>query len=164
MTEYQRLFLVQARSDFAVFELLRRDPNLPRCHALHYLQMSTELLAKAHAWRNPPRPYTHSGFVSFLRSLSTNRDAQDRLGLKGKNDNWMQWIRKSASVAARIEALAPSLAGDAPNPEYPWPRAAPQAAPAEYSFPIWQELQETVGGRKFLDLIARLLLAADAFL
>jgi len=46
MTEHQRLFLVQARTDFAVFELFRRDVKWPSCHALHYLQMATELLGK----------------------------------------------------------------------------------------------------------------------
>ena len=54
MTEYQRLFLVQARTDFVVFELLRALPHLPACQALHYLQMSTELLGKAHAWKQGP--------------------------------------------------------------------------------------------------------------
>jgi hypothetical protein len=49
VTEQQRLFLVQARSDFAVFELFRGNANWPPCHALHYLQMSSELLGKAHA-------------------------------------------------------------------------------------------------------------------
>ena len=41
MTEHQRLFLVQARADFAVFDLLRKQPNMPSCHLLHYLQMAT---------------------------------------------------------------------------------------------------------------------------
>ena len=45
MTEYQRLFLVQARTDFMVFELFRKDPNLPACHALHYLQMATSTVS-----------------------------------------------------------------------------------------------------------------------
>ena len=33
VTESQRLFLVQARTDFAVFKL-REHPDLPACHAL----------------------------------------------------------------------------------------------------------------------------------
>src|ERR1700719_2123638 len=131
MTEHQRLFLVQARTDFAVFELLRRQPDLPACHALHYLQMATELLGKAHAWKHGPRPNTHRAFVGFLRSLSTNRKAQKQLGFEGNNGNWEQVIRKSVLLAQRIEDLAPALAGDGPNPEYPWPREDPQLAPAE---------------------------------
>ena len=37
MNEQQRLFLAQARSDFAVFELLRKQAILHECHALHYI-------------------------------------------------------------------------------------------------------------------------------
>jgi hypothetical protein len=164
MTEYQRLFLVQARADFTVFELLRRQPDLPACHTLHYLQMATELLGKAHAWKHGPRANTHRAFVSFLRSLSTNRRAQKQLGFEGRNENWEHLIRKSVPLAERIEDLAPALALDAPNPEYPWPRDDPQVAPAEYTFGIWQELQETAAGRQFLRLTSHLFAAADAYL
>ena len=73
MTEYQRLFLVQARTDFAVFELLRRQSDLPECHALHYLQMATELLGKAHAWKHGPRTNTHRAFVGFLRAADEQK-------------------------------------------------------------------------------------------
>jgi hypothetical protein len=40
-------FLTQARSDWQVFEHLY-DSDFPECHALHYLQMATEKLAKAY--------------------------------------------------------------------------------------------------------------------
>jgi hypothetical protein len=43
MMEHQRLFLVQAKKDYSVFNLLRKQPELPDCHLLHYLQMATEL-------------------------------------------------------------------------------------------------------------------------
>jgi hypothetical protein len=70
VTEHQRLFLLQARSDFDVFEFLRehcRKGDFPACHALHYLQMATELLGKAHAWKRGPPRQTHRAFVRFLR-------------------------------------------------------------------------------------------------
>ena len=103
-------------------------------------------------------------FVSFLRSLSTNRKAQSQLGFEGRNENWEHMIRKGVPLAARVEDLAPALALDGPNPEYPWPRAAPQFAPLEHTFAIWQDLQETAAGRQFLSLVARLFAAAEAFL
>lgn len=93
MTEYQRLFLVQARTDFAVFELLRRRPDLPACHSLHYLQMATEMLGKAHAWKQGPRASTHRALVGFFRSLPSNRKAQRQLGYERKNQQWEQLIR-----------------------------------------------------------------------
>src|SRR5438128_2189537 len=126
MTEFQRLFLLQARTDFAVFELLRKQPDLPACHALHYLQMATELLGKAHAWKHGQPNKTHRAFARFLRSLSTNRQAQKQLGYEGQNENWRHTIRKSVPLAESIEDLAPSLSRDGPNPEYPWPDVAPQ--------------------------------------
>jgi hypothetical protein len=164
MTEFQRLFLVQARSNFQVFEMFRKDPGLPACHALHYLQMATEMLGKAHAWRSGPPASTHRAFAGFLKSLSTNRHAQNQLGFEGQNQNWRHVIRKNGGLAERIESLAPALALDSPNPEYPWPRIAPHTAPAEHKFPIWQELQETAEGRQFLKLTSHLFAAAEVFL
>jgi len=99
MTEYQRLFLVQARTDLVVFELFRKQPVLPACHALHYLQMATEMLGKAHAWKHGPRGNTHRAFVGFLRSLSANRQAQKQMGFEGRNENWAHLIRKSVPLA-----------------------------------------------------------------
>jgi hypothetical protein len=164
MTEHQRLFLLQARTDFAVFEMLRGRRELPACHAIHYLQMATELLGKAEAWKHGPQGKSHRAFARFLRSLSTNRHAQKQLGYEGRNENWRHMIRKSIPLAEGIEDLAPRLAGDGPNPEYPWPPGDPQIAPAEHSFGIWEELQATASGRHFITLTRRLFAAADALL
>jgi len=163
MTEPQRLFLVQARTDFEVFKLLCKQSGLPECHALHYLQMATELLAKAHAWRNGPPPESHRALVPFLQGLSHNRKAQKQLGFERLNENWRSLIKKSLSFADRIQQLAPALADNGPNPEYPWPRAVPRTAPAEHRFEIWQELQ-TGPGRQFIKLIGNLFKDADTFL
>ncbi len=163
MTEFQRLFLVQARTDFRVFELLRGDANLPACHALHYLQMATEMLGKAHAWQHGAIANTHRAFVGFLRALRTNRRAQKQLGWEGQNESWANMLRKSVPLAERIEDLAPALSPDSPNPEYPWPRAAPRFAPAEFDFDLWKDLQESAG-RQFLGLLARLFSVAEAFI
>ncbi len=163
MTEPQRLFLVQARTNYAVFDMLHESADFPACHALHYLQMATELLGKAHAWKNGRQANTHRAFVSFLRSLSTNRKAQKQLGFDGKNESWKHLIRKSIPLAERIEDLAPALAGSGPNPEYPWPPDAPHTAPAEHSFEIWQLIQESAG-RKFVAMLESLFAAAEAFL
>ena len=88
MNNHQRLFLTQAKSDFMVFERMRSDDALPPCHALHYLQMATELLGKAGTWKHGPNAGTHRAFVGFLRSLATNRKAQRQLRYTRKNENW----------------------------------------------------------------------------
>jgi hypothetical protein len=156
MTEYQRLFFVQARSNYDVFELLRVDDRIPRCHALHYLQMATELLAKAFAWKEGRPSFSHRAFAGFLKGLRTNRPLQRKLGYGGQNQHWAQVIRKSYALAEGVEALAPTIAKDGPNPEYPWPRDAPCDCPAEFDFPIWRDLQQTAGGRQFLQFVNRL--------
>jgi hypothetical protein len=165
VTEFQRLFLVQARTDFAVFELLQGQPELPACHSLHYLQMATELLGKAYALKDgPPTKTNHRALVAFLRNLSIDRSAQRQLGFDQQRENWRHRIRKTLPLASKIEDLAPQLAKDGPNPEYPWPPHAPRITPAEYSFAIWQDLQQTPAGRFFIDVIRRLFHSADVFL
>jgi hypothetical protein len=126
--------------------------------------MAAELLGKAHAWKRGPTKKTHRAIVGFLRSLSTNRSAQKQLGFERQNQNWEHLIRKCIPLAERVEDLAPILAKNGPNPEYPWPPDAPQATPAEHTFEIWLELQETAAGRQFLSIVRRLFVAADAFL
>ena len=69
MNERQRLYLVQARSDWALYEFLKTQPI---CHRLHYLQMCTEKLAKAFFWRSTGAGnLNHTAFVKFLRALKS---------------------------------------------------------------------------------------------
>ena len=96
--------------------------------------------------------------------LSTNRQAQKRLGYEGQNEKWKQLIRKGAPLAQRVEDLAPALCQNGPNPEYPWPPDDPEVSPVEHEFEIWQNLQETAEGRQFLSLVSRLFAAVEAFL
>jgi hypothetical protein len=45
-------FYRQAWSDWQAYKLLAEADGLPRCHALHYLQMACEKLAKAYRLRD----------------------------------------------------------------------------------------------------------------
>ncbi|MBY0455929.1 MAG: hypothetical protein K2V38_01180 [Gemmataceae bacterium] len=166
MNERQRLFLVQARANHALFGVLRKEETLGRCHALYALQMATELLGKAHASRAGPVELSHRAFVPFLRTLSNNPKARDQLGYKGKNANWRHLLRKCEPLAEQIQKLAPSLAGDGPNAEYPWPKfpQEPTDAPAEFDFPLWHDLTETALGHQFLQLLDRLFGVAEAYM
>ncbi|MGH7139538.1 MAG: hypothetical protein ACREHD_27650, partial [Pirellulales bacterium] len=130
---------------------------------LHHLQMATELLGKAHAWRHGPQPMTHVAFVPFFRSLVSNRRAQNQLGFARRNEAWRRLIRTSIPLAQQVEQLAPTLAIDRPNPEYPWPRDDPADAPAEFTFEIWRALQQTSAGRRFVSLVERLLQSRRRF-
>ena len=164
MREEQRLFLVQAKSAYEVYRLLKADQSLHHCHALHYLQMATELLGKANAWKNGPIGKSHKALVIFLRGLSSNTKAQTRLGYGGRNESWTNTIRKITPIAERLQKLAPALANDGPNPEYPWPADAPTKTPVEYSFSIWEELTETSSGRSLLSIIDRLFTSAEEYM
>jgi hypothetical protein len=133
MNEQQRLFLIQSRSDFAVFELLRKDHGVAPCHLLHYLQMTTEMLGKAHSWKTGPNFGSHRAIVGILRSLSTNRAAQQQFGFGRKNEAWASRIRGSISLAESIEDLAPAVAQDAPRGSVA--RAQPQHEPVSVIYP-----------------------------
>ena len=163
MNEHQRLFLVQARSDFMVFQFLRRADSFPSCHALHYLQMATEKLGKAYAYGQSDSQYTHKALVRFLRTLGHNRQAQRQLGFERRTQQWKNALKKSTEIAFEVEILAPKLAQNGPNPEYPWPPHDPRFAPAEHAFALWDELRSE-GGRRFLELIELLFAKAEAYL
>ncbi len=60
--------------------------------------------------------------------------------------------------------MAPALANDGPNPEYPWPTDAPTATPVEFAFPIWEELTETSHGRTLISFIHYLFDRAEEYM
>ena len=131
MDEQQRLYLVQARSDWRVFNLLEDEPV---CHRFHYLQMCTEKLGKAYFWRGPgAENLGHAVFVRFVRAISTDKKISQALGY-GSVAAFREWIDFVSDLAYQLECLAPALAGDGPNPEYPWPRTSPEHAPVEEEF------------------------------
>jgi hypothetical protein len=158
MNGYQQVWWEQTRADHNVLVLLRGKDASP-CHQLHYLQMVTEKLGKAYFWRTgrPPRT-THASLVRFLQALD-DRPAPDAkriaeiLGF-GRPQDLENWIPTITPLAYDLERLAPHLAGfNGPNPEYPWPHAAPVHAPVSYPFIVWGELTETGRGRQLLRVI-----------
>lgn len=157
MNACQKVWWEQTQSDHLVLLLLRHS-DASACHQLHYLQMVTEKLGKAYFWRTgkPPR-ISHAAFVRFLRALN-DRSESDRsriahvLGFNHAS-NLQKWLPTVTPLAYDFERLAPQLAGDGPNPEYPWPAASPAYAPATYEFNIWNELTTTGRGRQLLRVI-----------
>ena len=120
--------------------------------------MVTEKLSKAYFWRTgKPPSKNHAGFVQFLRSLlgiEFKRREQVASQLTfGSFQHLRSWIPNGLQWAYAIESLAPSLARDGPNPEYPWPRADPTDCPANFAFPLWKRLTATGNGRQFVSFI-----------
>jgi len=148
MNEYQKLWWQQAQSDHATFLIIRRQGV--QCHTLHSLQMVTEKIAKAYFWRSgSPPPRSHAGFVQFLRFLGQTRQKnQDRIAnlfTFTRFTDFQNWIRTVLPLAYELERLAPALANNGPNPEYPWPHAHPQFAPVNYNFDAWTSLTSGQG-------------------
>ncbi len=163
MNEYQEIWWQQAKSDHSVFVLLRGQ-GVPPCHSLHYLQMVTEKIAKAYFWRSDsPPPKKHTAFVHFLRSLGAihpnDRDRIANLFSFRQFIDFQNWIKVVLPIAYDLEQLAPSLANDGPNSEYPWPNSLPQCAPVNYIFPVWK-LVQSGNGR---DLMRVVHIAVDRF-
>jgi hypothetical protein len=59
--------------------------------------------------------------------------------------DFQSWIRTVLPIAYELERLAPDLANDGPNPEYPWPHAQPQTAPVDHNFTVWAPLTSGQG-------------------
>jgi hypothetical protein len=153
----QRLWWSQAQSDYALF-LRLRAAGVRECHLLHYLQMATEKLSKAYLWRSghaPPK--SHTGFVRFLRAL-LDRPQLDRiadiLGFR-RGEDLENWVRRAQVLAYSLQNIAPAEAGDGPNPEYPWPHAAPANCPMDHAFALWNQLSNTGQGRKLMEFVGR---------
>ena len=105
-------------------DALDRAGGLPDCHRFHYLQMTSEKLAKAILFSNTPsseRPeFRHSVLVAALRRLKMNPRLRQAMGFKTPRQFGL-YVNSLLATAKWIEQLAPSAAGmENPNPEYPW--------------------------------------------
>lgn len=163
MNSYQEVWWQQARSDYEAFALIRGQ-GIAQSHSLHYLQMVTEKISKAYFWRSgSPLPPSHAGFPKFLRFLgqirARDRDRIANLFTFKRYTDFQSWIREVIPIAHAVERLAPALANDGPNSEYPWPHAKPQYAPANHDFAIWSTLASGRGR----DLMRIIRIAVDRF-
>ena len=172
MTEHEA-FLRQARSDFAVFEMLMAQDreHVPACHPLHYLQMATEKLAKAAAIASGMREsdkYSHVAFSLLPRQLS-RRDVARRLGWNNFK-TYQAFLRRAAPTFHAIEELNPSVgpsrpgggSQSGPNVEYPWnvhDRAGNVSwqVPAEHHFHLMDQLQRSGVAVQVLTFVTSLL-------
>ena len=96
-------------------------------------------------------------FVKFLQALldRTTADVEQIAGLLGfgRASDFENWVPTIAPLAYDVERLAPDLANDGPNPEYPWPQKEPVEYPAGYEFSVWKDLKDTGRGRQLLKVL-----------
>lgn len=119
---WQDAFLTQAWSDFQVFREMNRSRRYPPCHALHYLQMASEKLAKGFMCKRsmePPRRLTHYSLVNFLNVSKSQRDWREKLGYRHNPKAYGYYIDSLLPIARRIERLVPQGTHRI-NAEYPW--------------------------------------------
>jgi hypothetical protein len=132
--DWHEAYLLQARSDFEVFQLLLRY-EIPDCQKLHYLQMCTEKLSKG--FKTPRggarHPNVHHALVSFLR-LAKNRPDMMKACQFTHKDSYHAYLESLMPTAKSIESLAPAGSLDQPNPEYPWEQAGQVIAPCEFDY------------------------------
>lgn len=159
--EWAAAYHRQASSDWKLFvELLARG-DVPACHALHFLQMATEKLAKAYRFRDTATSEDalltkHVGFQKFLNSFLLSPQMRDEFA--GRHAQ-LAAIRKGlAPIALAVERLAPAVAreGSPGNAEYPWELGESVVAPVDHDF---HEVLLLRGahGRAFLNVVSRAL-------
>jgi hypothetical protein len=148
----------QARSDHQIYELLAATPGIPRCHALHYLQMTCEKLAKAYRLRDTEGDVdtltaSHGGFLKFMRAWLYSPSV--RRSYVGRDAMFLTISKKVLALAREIERLAPAIDRETTpaNTEYPWADGESAVVPCEYAFPRVSLLTDSAGW-SFLKFIA----------
>jgi len=152
--DWMNAFLEQARSDWQAYHFVDHS-TLPPCHAMHYLQMSTEKLAKAALLAGGMKPdelrNSHLAFTKFLHLAFRNRNLRLEMGMSGAQ--LRMHFASALPLADAIERLAPALACGGVNPEYPW--ESPNGivhTPATYAFELTQDLSAPKGVNLLKDI------------
>ena len=151
-------FALQSQSDWAIYQKLADDKDVPRCHALHYLQMACEKIAKAYRCRDTAATLDslmsrHVGFRKFLESFLKSPTVKQ--AYHGHEAQRQQLARLARKLAAGTESLAPAVGRETSpqNAEYPWADGDVVVAPCAFGYPDLSLLSEP-GGRTFLKLVA----------
>jgi hypothetical protein len=132
-------FFSQAWSDYTVFQAMN-ESRFPRCHMLHYLQMTTEKLAKGYlcdfSGEDAPAKKTHIAFSLFLRLSKSKGSLHQLIGYERNSPRYHAYIESVIPLARKIEHLAPVGSNlTQMNPEYPWVHHDGRVKyPAEYDF------------------------------
>ncbi len=130
--DWRTSYLEQAKSDYAMFKMARTD--VPLCQSLHYLQMTTEKMAKGFLTRpgGPRYAKTHDAFIKFMRVARTRPEFRAASGFTDTSQ-FTAYVTSLLETAQQVENLSPE-GDDHPNPEYPWEAGGIILVPTEYAF------------------------------
>lgn len=154
--DWRAAYFQQARSDYDMLLKLLKEEDIPLCHCLHYLQMTTEKLAKGFRTRPGAGPYTktHTAFATFVRKYAV-LNSELQIACRIPNDaQYALYLNGLSDLAKKIEELSPD-GGDHPNPEYPWQQGAEILVPVSYPFADLDLYQQTAKMAKLLKFITR---------
>ena len=131
--DWRTAYFRQARSDYDTFLLLEAS-GAAFCQQLHYLQMTTEKLAKGFATSpgGPQQPKVHRSYANFIQQIKRRPELHRLLPSGSKQVS--KYVDGLLPYAYLIENLAPANASDGPNAEYPWHTPFGVVAPADYAF------------------------------
>lgn len=131
--DWRTAYLTQAKSDYAMLLKLIRE-EAPLCHCLHYLQMTTEKMAKGFLTSRGGNRYpkTHDAFRRFVQIAGGRLEfrAASHFTQAGP---FAAYITNLHDIAQKVENLSPE-GSDHPNPEYPWEERGTILLPTEYAF------------------------------
>ena len=150
-------FLSQARSDFRVFKQLARVSDMDCCHLLHYLQMSTEKLAKSARIRigqHGAAEHSHVAITKLLGAMKHNINAAEALGMKERQ--FTATLTRLRGDFDLIEKLAPATSTSGINAEYPWKLPSGRwIAPCDFDFRTepYSSLMSNTSLLKFIECI-----------
>ncbi|HET6385822.1 MAG TPA: hypothetical protein VFJ58_20715 [Armatimonadota bacterium] len=119
--DWRTAFLRQAKSDYKIYEILLGLDDVPRCQQLHYLQMSTEKLAKGFLSLpgGGPPPRSHNALVRFMQVAAVHREIRTANHYAASHSAFREYVQGLLPKAREVENLSPE-GPDHPNPEYPW--------------------------------------------
>lgn len=127
---WSRAFARQAESDFAVYDLLCRHPEIAECQRLHALQMAMEKAVKAGvALQQPPRLdiHRHDVVEKSLGFIVLDMQTRDRRAVK-RRPGLARAVRR---LAREVDRLAPAVRDGGARPdnvEVPWEVKRPDGA------------------------------------
>jgi hypothetical protein len=115
----------QARADFDTFNVLQPRVEVPDCHKLLFLQMTSEKLAKAHLCSGGHDPAPLQTSHAFVAAILPRVLRQELASINQKGKHVRDILKKAKFLAQEIELLAPAVTDDGHRPdncEYPWAR------------------------------------------
>lgn len=149
--EWSRAYAKQGASDLSTYQVLRERQVHP-CHWLHYLQMASEKIAKAHQFRHTYKDIEslltqHQGLIEFINTYYRSPEMKARFA--GREEQLRSMQRDLTAFAAELQKLAPAVDREKSpsNAEYPWSNGVTLTVPCEHTYAMSASFSQDVRRR-----------------